>query len=283
MKAPWPTVAIIGVGLIGGSIGAALLTRKLARRVIGIGRTKTSLREASRRKLVSETSLDIMSSVSEADLVIVATSLSTISATLEAIDAFVRPGTLLTDVGSTKVRIVAEWERHRNVHRGCFVGAHPLAGSHLQGPSAATADLFIGRTTVVTPSRATPTANVEAVCDFWSALGSTVFVMPPRQHDRILACTSHTPHAIAAALASATPHGVQQFTAGGWRDTTRIASGDPDLWADILLDNGPEVAKSLARVATITEKILSAIKAGDRRRLITILTHAKEIRDAVGG
>ncbi|RLS21492.1 MAG: prephenate dehydrogenase, partial [Planctomycetota bacterium] len=90
MKAPWPTVAIIGVGLIGGSIGAALLTRKLARRVIGIGRTKTSLREASRRKLVSETSLDIMSSVSEADLVIVATSLSTISATLEAIDAFVR-------------------------------------------------------------------------------------------------------------------------------------------------------------------------------------------------
>jgi prephenate dehydrogenase len=107
-------------------------------------------------------------------------------------------------------------------------------------------------------------------------------MMTPREHDRILAATSHAPHLVAAAVAAATPTAALAFTAGGWRDTTRIAAGDPDLWADILLDNAAETARALNRFAGLVERMLSAIEAGDRRRLITILTRAKDTRDAVG-
>ena len=162
------------------------------------------------------------------------------------------------------------------------MAAHPVAGSHRRGPAAADPQLFNGRVTIVTPAPSTPAADVEAIGDFWSALGSTVYIVPPREHDRILAATSHAPHVIAAAIAAATPAEARQFTAGGWRDTTRIAAGDPELWADILLDNAPAVARALSRIAGVTEKILAALEADDRRRLVSLLTRAKEDRDAVG-
>ena len=157
-----------------------------------------------------------------------------------------------------------------------------MAGSHRRGPTAADPQLFTGRVTIVTPAAATPADDVEEVCGFWSALGSTVYTMPPRDHDRILAMTSHAPHVVAAAIAAATPAEARQFTAGGWRDTTRIAAGDPELWADILLDNAAPVAKALSRIAGVTEKILDALQSSDRRRLVSLLTRAKEDRDAVG-
>jgi prephenate dehydrogenase len=134
----------------------------------------------------------------------------------------------------------------------------------------------------VTPGRATPAADVEETGAFWAALGATVFTMSPAEHDRLLAATSHAPHLLAAALAAATPAEARQFTAGGWRDTTRIAAGDPDLWADILLDNAAAVAKALSRIAGATEKMLTALEKGDRRKLVSLLHAAKEVRDAVG-
>lgn len=279
--APWPTVAIVGVGMIGGSIAAALRSRRLAGRVIGVGRSAASLSVAKRQGLVDEVATDV-AAVAEADLVVVATGVGSIPALLEQVDATVRPGTLLTDAGSTKKSIVAAWERRRRSRRGRFVGGHPIAGSHRRGPDAADAKLFEGRVTVVTPVAATPAADTEAVAGFWSALGSTVFMMPPREHDRLLAMTSHAPHVVAAAVAAATPAEARRLTAGGWRDTTRIAAGDPDLWADILLDNAGDVAKALSRIAAVTEKILAALEAGDRRRLVSLLKRAKEDRDAVG-
>ncbi|MFM7292886.1 MAG: prephenate dehydrogenase [Planctomycetia bacterium] len=285
MKAPhahWPTVAIVGVGLIGGSIGLALKARKLAGRVIGVGRSAASLAEAKRLHAIDEATTDIAGAVGGADLVVVATGVASIPRILEAVDAAVRPGTLLTDAGSTKGRIVAAWEKRRRSRRGRFVGAHPVAGSHRRGPAAADAQLFTGRVSIVTPATATPAADVEAIGGFWSALGATVYTMPPREHDRILAMTSHAPHVIAAAVAAATPAEARRFTAGGWRDTTRIAAGDPDLWADILLDNAAPVARALSRIAGVTEKMLAALAAGDRRRLVSLLTRAKEDRDAVG-
>jgi len=274
MKPLWPTVAIVGVGMIGGSIGLALKARKLAGHVIGVGRTAASLAEAKRRHAIDATETDIAAAVAEADLVVVATGVATINAILDEVDAAVRPGTLLTDAGSTKTSIVSAWEKHRRVRpgsaggrRGRFVGAHPLAGSHRRGPAAADPQLFQGRVTIVTPAAATPAADIEEIGGFWSALGSTVSTMPPRDHDRILAMTSHAPHVVAAAIAAATPAESRQFTAGGWRDTTRIAAGDPELWADILLDNASPVARALSRIIGMTEKILAALEAGDRRRL----------------
>jgi len=281
MKPHWPSVAIVGVGLSGGSVGQALLARRLAGRVIGIGRDPQSLAEATSRGAVSETTTDL-AAVAAADFVLVATAVGAIGGLLERIDDAVRPGTPITDAGSTKARIVAGWERHRRRRRGRFVGGHPLAGSHRRGPSAADGELFAGRVAVVTPAPATPAADVEAVGGFWSALGSTVYVMPPRQHDRLLAAASHAPHALAAALAAATPAAARRFTAGGWRDTTRIAAGDPGLWADILLDNAAEVARALDRVGRITARLRAALERGDRRAVETLLVRAKEARDAVG-
>ncbi|MFM7136596.1 MAG: prephenate dehydrogenase, partial [Planctomycetota bacterium] len=220
MNAHWPTVAIVGAGLIGGSIGRALLARKLAKRVIGVGRSQASLDAARRSGAVTETALD-PGAVAEADLVVVATGVKSIPRLLDAVDQAVRPGTLITDAGSTKASIVAAWEKRRRSRRGRFVGSHPLAGSHRRGPEAADAELFTGRVAVVTPSPATPPDDVAAIGEFWSALGATVFMMSPREHDRIVATTSHAPHVMAAAIAAATPAAALPFTAGGWRDTTR--------------------------------------------------------------
>jgi prephenate dehydrogenase len=155
MKTHWPTVAIVGVGLIGGSIGLAIKARRLAGRSIGVGRSAASLAEARKRKIVDETSLDVAASVAQADLVVVTTGVGSIPALLDQIDAAVRPGTLITDAGSTKGSIVASWEKRRRSRRGRFVGGHPIAGSHRRGPAAADADLFTGRVTVVTPAAAT--------------------------------------------------------------------------------------------------------------------------------
>jgi prephenate dehydrogenase len=281
MKAHWPVVAIVGVGMIGGSIGKALRARRLAAKVVGIGRSQASLDAAKRAGCVTDTSTDIAAAAG-ADLVVVAAGVGAIPALLDAVDAVVRPGTLLTDAGSTKASIVAGWERRRRSRRGRFVGGHPIAGSHRRGPAAADGDLFAGRVAVVTPAKATPPADAEAIGDFWSAVGSTVFMMPPKEHDRILAATSHAPHVIAAALAAATPEATLAFTAGGWRDTTRIAAGDPDLWADILLDNAGGVGDAMKRFAVGVERLLAAIERGDRRRLVELLTRAKETRDALG-
>jgi len=281
-KPHWPVVTIVGVGLIGGSVGLALRDRKLAGRVIGVGRSAASLAEAKRLGAVTETTAELAQAVASADVVVVTTGVASIPGLLDAADAAVRPGTLLTDAGSTKASIVAAWEKRRRARRGRFVGAHPIAGSHRRGPAAASADLFTGRVTVVTPGRATPAADVEETGAFWAALGATVFTMSPAEHDRLLAATSHAPHLLAAALAAATPAEARQFTAGGWRDTTRIAAGDPDLWADILLDNAAAVAKALSRIAGATEKMLTALEKGDRRKLVSLLHAAKEARDAVG-
>jgi prephenate dehydrogenase len=287
-------VVIVGVGLIGGSIGLALKARKRVGRVIGVGRSPASLAEAKRLHAIDEAATDLAAAVAVADLVVVATGVASIPGILDQVDAAARPGTLVTDAGSTKARIVAAWEKGRSLRgtrkggsssrgrQARFVGAHPVAGSHRRGPAAADPQLFQGRVTVVTPAAATPPADVEAITDFWSALGSNVATMTPRDHDRILAMTSHAPHVVAAAVAAATPAEARPFTAGGWRDTTRIAAGDPELWADILLDNAPAVARALSRIAGVTEKILDALESNDRRRLVSLLLRAKEDRDALG-
>ncbi|MFM8433722.1 MAG: prephenate dehydrogenase/arogenate dehydrogenase family protein, partial [Planctomycetia bacterium] len=133
-KLHWPTVAIVGVGLIGGSVGLALRSRQLAARVIGVGRSTASLAEAKRLGAVTETTTDLAGAAAEADMVVVATGVASIPGLLDATDAAVRPGTLLTDAGSTKATIVAAWEKRRRTRRGRFVAAHPIAGSHRRGP-----------------------------------------------------------------------------------------------------------------------------------------------------
>ncbi len=280
-RSPWNTVAIVGVGLIGGSIGLALRERKLAKRVVGIGRRAASLRKSKQFGAVTETSLRIARGVAHADLVVVATPIEQIVGHIREAAAASRQGALITDAGSTKATIVASLDGH--ISNGVrFVGSHPLAGSEKSGPEAATPDLFVGRVVVVTPCKTTPAGAAEEVADFWSALGATAFMMSPEEHDAALASTSHLPHLVASILAEATPRENLPLTATGWQDTTRIAAGDAELWTQILLDNRRNVLNSLARFEKTMQAARRAIERGDAKTLRRLLTEAKQVRDAVG-
>jgi prephenate dehydrogenase len=162
-----------------------------------------------------------------------------------------------------------------------FIGSHPLAGSEKSGAEHAKSDLFEGRIVVVTPTRRSK-AHADEVADFWSGLGATVLMMSPEAHDRALAATSHVPHIVASAVAGQTTKADLPLTASGWRDLTRIAAGDPELWTQILLENRQHALKSLAGFEKTMAAFRVALEKGDRRQLHRLLTEGKQVRDAVG-
>ncbi len=277
----WDTVAIVGVGLIGGSIGLGLRDRGLARYVIGIGRRSSSLRTAKRVGAVTTTTLDLAKGVAKADLVIVCTPVGRIVADVRAAAAACQPGCLITDAGSTKAEIVAALDGQLN-GKAHFVGSHPLAGSEKSGPSAAAGDLLVGRTVVITPTKTTREVDCAALHDLWRGLGANVVCMPAAAHDRILAATSHLPHLAASALAAATPEDDLQLAASGWLDTTRIAAGDPELWRQIFMSNRSQVLAALGRYEKVLASLRRALERGDEKKLTEILIQAKRRRDALG-
>jgi prephenate dehydrogenase len=277
----WDTVAIVGVGLIGGSIGLALRERKLAGRIIGVGRRPESLAKAKAAGAVHRATQDVAAGVQDAELVVVCTPVESIAQYVREAAAACPAGALLTDAGSTKSSIVRQL--NGTLPRAvAFVGSHPLAGSEKSGCEHARANLFDGRVVVVTPTRKTADDQVQRTGDFWSALGATVMMMSPAAHDRALAATSHLPHLVAAALARMTSEEDLPLTAGGWRDCTRIAGGEAELWSQILSDNRENVLKAIGRFEKSLAGFRSAIERGDARRLQQLLKEAKQRRDAVG-
>jgi prephenate dehydrogenase len=279
----WNKVAVVGVGLIGGSIGLALRKRKLAGSVIGIGRaqSQSSLKEAVGLGAIDSATADLEQGVAEADFLVICTPVQEIvSYALQAAKAAPNHA-ILTDAGSTKASVVANVEAAIGPGKH-FVGSHPLAGSEKKGVRFARADLFEGRVTIVTTSDRTSKDDVQAVSNFWSSLGSNVLTMSPAAHDQALAGTSHLPHLVAAALAGVTLPSDLPLTAGGWRDVTRIAAGDPDLWTQILLENRANVLKSLTGFEKTVAEFRSVIERGDFAQLRALLTEGKQVRDAVG-
>ena len=280
-------IAIVGVGLIGGSIGLALRSRGLAEEVIGVGRRPASLDKAKERGAVDWTTTNLVSGVEDADFVVIATPVGTIVDTVRAVAA-AAPRATITDAGSTKAEICRELgsPSSLNPHSAFpiphFLGSHPLAGDHRTGPEHARAGLFEGRTVVVTPEDHTPPGLVERVKEFWESLGAEVALLSPEEHYRALAATSHLPHLIAAALASATPEEWLQLAATGWGDTTRIAAGDPQLWTQIFTQNRAAVLDALRRFEHRLAAFDEAISDGDIAALTTELQEAKRIRDALG-
>ncbi len=276
----WDTVAIVGVGLIGGSIGLALQERGLARRVVGVGRRASSLRRARQCRAVTQTTTSLARGVREADLVVVCTPVADIVQRVCEAAEHCPPGAVITDVGSTKWQIVRELGRRLRRGPG-FVGSHPMAGSERTGPENARADLLDGRVTVVTPARHTRADDLGRIERFWSALGSRVVRMSPQEHDQAVAMTSHAAHVIATALAAATPPQALPLAASGWRDSTRIAAGDPQLWLQILLANRREVLKALGRFEDVLAACRAALRRGDAARLMQLLDAGKQTRDSV--
>lgn len=260
------TVAIVGVGLIGGSIGMALRERRLARRVIGIGRHAKSLRKARRLGAIDRGVTELARGVADAELVVFCTPVDVIVD--QAIEASMRCElqTILTDTGSAKARIVARLDEELP-DRVSFVGSHPLAGSEKSGVSVARPDLFDRRICVVTETRHTLKRSAAVVRGFWESMGARVIRMSPEAHDRALAYTSHLPHLAAAALSIALPEEYKEVVATGYRDTTRIAASDPALWTAIFLENAGPILDSLASLERVMDEFRNALVAKDARRI----------------
>jgi prephenate dehydrogenase len=285
--AEFDTVAIVGVGLIGGSIGRALRERKLAREVVGIGRREAGLKSAQELGAIDRGTMNLHEGVADAQLVVVATPVDSIVEFVSQAAAASANRSLVTDAGSTKGEIVRSVEAllvdRRDGPR--FVGSHPLAGDHRTGVEFARGDLFDGRKVVVTPTEKSHRAAVLEISGFWQSLGAEVVTMSPEEHDRALAATSHLPHLIAAALALSTPKDLLPLAASGWRDTTRVAGGDPAMWRAIFATNRQEVLDALKQFERWTGEIREILALGQDERLLRILERAnwmKANRDSLG-
>jgi prephenate dehydrogenase len=281
----WDTVAIIGVGLIGGSIGLALAERKLARRIIGIGRRRSSLVKALARGCVSEITTSIARGVKQVRLTVICTPVELIAEHVAEVGRHCPEGSLITDAGSTKAEWIEKAETSLAMRfngRLPFVGSHPIAGSEKTGPAAARADLFEGRTVVVTETDVTDHRAVDRIEAFWQSLGARVVRMSPQAHDATLARTSHLPHLVASALAAATPESHLPLTGTGWQDTTRVAAGNVDLWRQIFLTNNASTLKALDDFETVLARYRAALESADGAILAELLAEGKRRRDAVG-
>lgn len=285
--AEYDTVAIVGVGLIGGSIGLALRERKLAQKIIGVGRHQQTLDVARKLGAIDHGVTNLANGVSQAQLVIVATPVDTIAERVVQASAACPAGALITDAGSTKVSIVSAVDAGLAARRSGprFVGSHPLAGDHRTGPEHARGDLFDGRVVVITPTEHTRPAAVTEISGFWQSLGANVRSMKPSEHDAALAITSHLPHVVAIALAAATPTELLPLTAGGWKDTTRIAGADPELWQAIFTANRERVLEAIDQMDQVFGSLRESLEQGDNETLRQILETAakrKRERDALG-
>ncbi|NLE38281.1 MAG: prephenate dehydrogenase [Pirellulaceae bacterium] len=280
MKA-FNNVAIVGVGLIGGSIGLALRDRGLAKDVVGIGRRQESLRAARRVGAVNHTTTNLEKGVSEAELVVVCTPVARIVEDVRHVAECCPEGTLITDAGSTKRTIVEELDE--GLPRGCrFLGSHPMAGGEKTGPAHASADLFHGRVTVLTPTVNTQAKDYDLLEQFWIHLGSIVIRMAAEEHDRVVALTSHMPHVVAAALAACLSEDTFRLVGTGLMDMTRIASGSTDIWRPIFAQNRDNILAALGQFGQRLSALRAAIEADDEMEMERILTLAKKNRDALG-
>jgi prephenate dehydrogenase len=232
------TLAIVGVGLMGGSLGLAARAAGAARHVFGIDRDPAALAVAHARGAVTATATALTAALT-ADLVVVCTPVDRVVELVRHLAAQARPGTLFTDVGSTKTTICTALADLP------FIGGHPLAGSEQQGVGWSRADLFNRKTTVLTPMG--PTPGLDRLTAFWQALGTRVVCMTPTDHDQALAWTSHLPHLLATLLAAELPPAWDHLTATGFRDTTRIAAGSAEVWGPIFQANASAVTAALER------------------------------------
>jgi cyclohexadieny/prephenate dehydrogenase len=275
------SVAIVGVGLIGGSIGLATKTRNVARSVIGVGRNPATLTRAQELGALDEWSTDLVQGVRTADVIVVCSPVDHIARQILEAATAAKPGAIFTDAGSTKANIVRRVEAELPEHV-VFLGSHPLAGSEKQGVEHARADLFVNRVCVLTPTENTPPPTQERVTAFWEALGMRVNYLSPEEHDLALATTSHLPHLIASLLANQLPEAWADYAATGFRDTTRIASGDPVLWAAIARENAEALNDTLTAFGDRLDELRAAVATKNTDELIRLLTTAKKVRDDLG-
>ena len=284
-RVSWQKITLIGVGLLGGSIGLAVQQRKLAARVEGYVRRTATISECEKLGILHFGYRDLARSVQDADLVIFCTPIAQMKDLALGLAPHLKPGTLVTDVGSVKGTVVAELEPIFREAGAVFIGSHPMAGGEKMGASAARADLFQNAVCVVTPTAHTPKPALERIEQFWRDLGSRVIRLSPETHDDLVGRSSHLPHVVAAELANYVlspvhPKEQAQLCATGFRDTTRIASGSPEMWRDISLANRKNLSRVLGVFIEDLQEFQLALDQGDARAIEEFFDKAKQRRDA---
>jgi prephenate dehydrogenase len=277
---------IIGVGLIGGSLGLALKERGLAGEVVGVGYREATLRRAQKLGAIDRWTLDLAEGVRGSGLVALCTPVGLVAEkAAEALPAMA-PGSILTDVASTKAAITRKIEamlgagsvrgaRPRDI---AFVPAHPMAGSEKRGNESARADLFVGARVILTPTERTPAGAVTAVRRIWEGVGARVEILDADEHDRIVAQISHLPHLVAPAIVNAVEDAALAYAAAGMKDTTRIAASDVQLWIDIFKDNRENVLGALKNFDVELQAVWDALLHEDWAALAVFLERARKQR-----
>jgi len=277
-------ITIVGVGLLGGSLGLALRDRGLAGKVTGFVRREASVAECERCGAVDEATCDPIEAVTGADLVVFCTPLAQMRSLAEQMLSALAKGAIVTDVGSVKGSVVEDLELRVSQAGGHFVGSHPMAGAEKTGVAAARADLFAKAVCVLTPTAKTDTTAARQVKRLWQALGARVLEMSPEAHDALVSRSSHLPHVVAAQLVNLVlgpdqpPH-QPALCANGFRDTTRIASGSPEMWRDIALANRENLATALDGLMRGLREFQRSLKKQDLAALAKFFEDAKVRRD----
>jgi cyclohexadieny/prephenate dehydrogenase len=287
MSQMFERVALLGLGLIASSISHAIRRKGLVAHIAGFARSAETRETALRIGLVDSIHDSATSAVKDADLVILCSPVGTYGVLAQEIAPFLKPGAILTDVGSVKGAVVRDVAPH--VPEGViFIPGHPIAGTEQSGPLSGFAELFDHRWCILTPLPGNPPGAVQTLEDFWIALGSKVERMAPDHHDMVLAMTSHLPHIIAyTTVATAgdveevTQSEVIKFSAAGFRDFTRIAASDPTMWRDIFLNNKDAVLEMLGRFTEDLAVLQRAIRWGDGETLFNLFSRAREIRRGI--
>jgi cyclohexadieny/prephenate dehydrogenase len=280
-------IALVGLGLIGSSIARAARHLNLATTIVAIDASDVVVKRVLELQIADEATTDVAAGVKDADLVILCVPVGVVGAVAQAMKPGLKAGCIVSDVGSVKASVVAQVQPHlpAGVH---FVPAHPVAGTEHSGPDAGFATLFHNRWCILTPPEGTEPLAVERVQAFWSAMGSNVEVMTPQHHDLVLAITSHVPHLIAynivgtaADLETVTQGEVIKFSAGGFRDFTRIAASDPTMWRDIFLHNKEAVLEMLGRLNEDIALLARAIRWNEGDKLFDLFTRTRAIRRGI--
>ncbi|HKZ04415.1 MAG TPA: prephenate dehydrogenase/arogenate dehydrogenase family protein [Methylomirabilota bacterium] len=278
-------LCVVGPGLLGGSVALAARARGLAQEIVAVGRSDASVAPALRAGAVDRGVTDLGEGLRGSDLCILATPVATLENQLAAVWAAAEPDVVITDVGSTKGRIVERAERLAAGRPLAFVGSHPMAGSERAGFAEARADLFVGATVIVTPTARTAPAALARVRGLWEAMGARITVLDPLTHDRAAAAVSHLPHLVADALVDAVTRMDPAFfevAARGFRDTTRIAASSPPIWREIFQDNRAALGEALAAFRKSLDHLENVLATGDAVAVEAELERIKKQRERVG-
>ncbi|MDF7826913.1 prephenate dehydrogenase/arogenate dehydrogenase family protein [Pontiellaceae bacterium B12227] len=278
-------IAILGYGLMGASLALGLKKRGFGGQVFGYARREETRTQALETGVADQVFSDPAEAVREADLVVVCVPIWTIAKLAEQIIPALKPGAVVTDVGSTKSELLKTLDPLFQSSEAFFVGSHPIAGSEKTGIEAGNPDLYDGRLTVVCPSEDTPPEAEELVSNLWKTAGSEVVEMSPEQHDSMLAATSHLPHMVAAALARSVADGdpahKADFCGTGFKDTTRVASGSADMWVDIIDTNRAALETELDRFHEELQGLIQILRSGNGDDIRTWLEDARDDRDEI--